>query len=479
MKRFFACLLALIMALPMTACAAKATDFTDVPADADYAQAVAWCKEQGLMKGTSDTQFSPEDTLTRAMVVTVLYRRAGQPGLEDENLGYPFADVDASAWYGMAVYWARLNGIVQGYGDGRFGTEDPITLEQLDVILRRYQGEDPAWTGDPDLAVPATRALAALAFYGAFHGEPGSEPQPSDTPAPTPAPETGRVLVAYFSATGNTETVANHIKDILGEAADLYEIQPETPYTSADLNYNTDCRANREQNDDSARPAIAGGVENMEQYDVVFLGYPIWWGKAPKIIHTFLESYDFSGKTIVPFCTSGSSPYNDGTIRPLAPDADWRTGQRFGSGAARSAVDRWVDGLDLPTAAEEEEDQMYLQVGDTVWTATLEDNPSVTAWRELLAQGPLTVEMHDYGGFEKVGSIGATLTRSDRQIDTKPGDIILYQGNSVTIYYGENSWNFTPLGHVSGVPEAELRQALKAGGENVSVTFSLTAPAEL
>lgn len=200
---------------------------------------------------------------------------------------------------------------------------------------------------------------------------------------------------------------------------------------------------------------------------------------AAEIIHTFLESYDFTGKTIVPFCTSGSSPYNDGTIRPLAPDADWRTGQRFGSGVARSAVESWMDGLDLPTATEEEENQMYLQVGDTVWTATLEDNPSVTAWRELLAQGPLTVEMHDYGGFEKVGDIGTTLTRSDRQITTKPGDIILYQGNSVTIYYGENSWNFTPLGHVNGVAEAELRQVLKAGGENVSVTFSLKDPAEL
>lgn len=476
MKRFLACLLVLVMALPMTACAAEAGGFADVPADADYAQAVAWCKEQGLMNGTSDTQFSPDDTLTRAMVVTVLYRRAGRPSLDEENLGYPFADVDASAWYGMAVYWARLNGIVQGYGDGRFGTEDPITREQLSVVLGRYQGEDPGWTGEAALAVPATRAQAALAFYGAFRGEPSApDPQPSGTPAP----EAGRVLVAYFSATGNTETVANHIKDILGNIADLHEIVPETPYTSADLNYNTDCRANREQNDDSARPAITGSVENMEQYDVVFLGYPIWWGRSPKIIHTFLESYDFTGKTIVPFCTSGGSSYNDGTIRPLAPDADWRTGQRFGSGASRSTVESWMDGLDLPTFTEEEEDQMYLQVGDTVWTATLEDNPSVTAWRELLAQGPLTVEMHDYGGFEKVGGIGATLTRSDRQITTRPGDIILYQGSSVVVYYGENSWNFTPLGHVNGVTEAQLRQVLKAGGENVSVTFSLTAPAEL
>lgn len=473
MKRFLACLLALVMALPMAACAAGAADFADVPADAGYAQAVAWCREQGLMNGTSDTEFSPDDTLTRAMVVTILYRRAGQPGLDEENLGYPFADVDASAWYGMAVYWARLGGIVQGYGDGRFGTQDPITREQLDIILCRYQGEDPAWTGDPALAVPATRAQAALAFYGTFRGESsGPDTQSSNTPAQ----ENGRVLVAYFSATGNTENVANHIKDILGDAADLHQIQPETPYTSADLNYNTDCRANREQNDDSARPAIAGGVENMEQYDVVFLGYPIWWGRSPKIIHTFLEGYDFTGKTIVPFCTSGSSPYSDSTIRPLAPSADWRTGQRFGGGAARSAAESWIDGLDLPTAMEEET-QMYLQVGDTVWTAALEDNPSAAAWKELLAQGPLTVEMHDYGGFEKVGSIGSTLTRSDRQLTARPGDIILYQGSSITVYYGENTWDFTLLGHIDGVTGAELRQVLKAGGENVSVTFSLEDPA--
>ena len=119
---------------------------------------------------------------------------------------------------------------------------------------------------------------------------------------------------------------------------------------------------------------------------------------------------------------------------------------------------------------------MYLQINDTVWTASLEDNPSVSAWRELLAKGPLTVDMSDYGGFEKVGGIGTTLPQTNRQITAKPGDIILYQGNSVTIYYGENTWNFTRLGHIDGVSEAELREALKAGGGNVSVTFSLDGP---
>nr|WP_297987060.1 cyclophilin-like fold protein [uncultured Oscillibacter sp.] len=119
---------------------------------------------------------------------------------------------------------------------------------------------------------------------------------------------------------------------------------------------------------------------------------------------------------------------------------------------------------------------MYLQIGDTVWTAALEDNPSVAAWKELLAKGPLTVDMRDYGGFEKVGGIGADIIQSNRQITAKPGDVILYQGSSVTIYYGENSWNFTPLGHIDGVTEAQLREVLKAGGGGISVTFSLDEP---
>lgn len=199
-KRLVTRLLALTLALGLTTSACSAaevpvsseapsvsptvqadTGFTDVPVDADYAQAVTWCKEQGLMNGTSATEFSPDATLTRAMVVTVLYRWAGQPNLDNENLGYPFADVDASAWYGMAVYWARLNGVVQGYGNNRFGTEDPITQEQLDIILRRYNGENPEWTGDPALNVPATRAQAAVAFYENLSKSPGGE-RP-DTPA--------------------------------------------------------------------------------------------------------------------------------------------------------------------------------------------------------------------------------------------------------------------------------------------------------
>lgn len=194
--------------------------------------------------------------------------------------------------------------------------------------------------------------LTACGGAGAQSTPEPSQPVPPAPSAPVESVPTANgephVLVAYFSATGNTENIAGHIQTALD--ADLYEIVPEEPYTSEDLDYsNDDCRANREQNDPSARPAISGGVEHMENYDVVFLGYPIWWGQAPRIIDTFLESYDFEDVTIVPFCTSGSSGI-DGSLeelRALAPDAGWLDGRRFSSGTAQEEVAAWAEGLDL------------------------------------------------------------------------------------------------------------------------------------
>ncbi len=164
-------------------------------------------------------------------------------------------------------------------------------------------------------------------------------------------PDRSRVLVAYFSATNTTKPLAEYAADILD--ADLYEIVPEVPYTSADLAYYTGGRADQEQNDPDARPAINGSVDNMDGYDVVLIGYPIWHGQPPRIISTFLESYDFSGKTVVPFCTSHSSGYSDSTIKPLAPNANWLTGKRFPSGTSRSTMESWINGLDLPEKEKE------------------------------------------------------------------------------------------------------------------------------
>ncbi len=173
-----------------------------------------------------------------------------------------------------------------------------------------------------------------------------SPSNPGQTPS-TPEVQESKVLVAYFSATNTTEGVAQRLAD--GMNAELYEITPATPYTSADLNYNnSDSRVSREHNDPNSRPAIAGSVENMGQYDIIFIGYPIWWGEAPNIVRTFMESYNFSGKTIIPFCTSASSGMgNSGSnLARLTSGAQWLSGRRL-NGASQTELMNWVDSLNL------------------------------------------------------------------------------------------------------------------------------------
>lgn len=160
-----------------------------------------------------------------------------------------------------------------------------------------------------------------------------------------------KILVAYFSATGTTKGVAEHIAN--GLNADIYEIVPEEAYTDADLDYNdNNSRTTIEMNDPDARPAISGSVENMEQYDIIFVGYPIWWYGMPMVMYSFFDEYDFSGKTVIPFCTSGGSAFSDAVdeIKNMEPDATILDGLHIGSSSvtdAESRVSEWVQGLGL------------------------------------------------------------------------------------------------------------------------------------
>lgn len=155
-----------------------------------------------------------------------------------------------------------------------------------------------------------------------------------------------KTLVAYFSASGVTARLAKVIAEAAG--ADLFEIQPEVPYTKEDLDWtNKSSRSSLEMNDPNSRPAIAGQVEDMEQYDTVFVGFPIWWYVAPKIIHTFLESYDFSGKTLIPFATSGSSGMGqtDKVLKESCSGAvNWKPGKRF-AGTDKEQIQEWIRSL--------------------------------------------------------------------------------------------------------------------------------------
>ncbi len=166
----------------------------------------------------------------------------------------------------------------------------------------------------------------------------------------TPNPIVDRKsIVVYFSCTDNTKTIAEYVKD--STDSDIYRIEPSVPYTSADLDYgNADSRTSKEQNDATARPGIAGSLPSLADYEIVYLGYPIWWGEAPKIMYTFVESYDLSGKIIIPFCTSASSGIGNSATNlqtVTRGNATWIAGQRFAGGSPKSEIQQWVQGLDL------------------------------------------------------------------------------------------------------------------------------------
>ena len=162
-------------------------------------------------------------------------------------------------------------------------------------------------------------------------------------------PETNNdILVIYFSRTGNTEKIAEYLIELT--EADSYVIEAAVPYTDADIKYQDDsCRANKEQNDKTVRPEIANPIESVESYDTIFLGYPIWWGQEPRIIDTFLESYDFSDKTVIPFCTSASSGIatSEKNIKALVPIGNQLEGKRFSASATKNDVSEWYKSLDL------------------------------------------------------------------------------------------------------------------------------------
>ena len=152
-----------------------------------------------------------------------------------------------------------------------------------------------------------------------------------------------KVLVAYFSASGVTEGVAKQLAEVTG--GDLHKIQPEQPYTEADLDWrDKQSRSSVEMNDKNSRPAITDKLTNMQDYDVVYVGFPIWWYTAPTIINTFMESYDFKGKTVIPFATSGGSDIKKACedLKAAYPDVNWKEGKLLNR-ASKDDLKKWVE----------------------------------------------------------------------------------------------------------------------------------------
>lgn len=368
--------------------------------------------------------------------------------------------------------------------NGEINISDGVILKQYLASVAGVTVDKAVGDVNVDGEINISDAVILIKFLAGMDVKLGA-----DSETPTIPQKENKKLVVYFSATGTTKKLAEQIAQIWD--ADLYEIMPQNPYSSEDLNYNdSDSRANIEQNDDSARPAIIGSVQNMEQYSSIILAYPIWWGQAPKIISTFLESYNFSNKTILPFCTSGSSPIGNSAKnleKCCSAATTWLEGKRLSANISIEELEQWIYSSGIYNTKPKEESTidstikpeditnkerqtLKISFGQYELEAVFEENSSADAFRELLKKGPIAINMSDYGNFEKVGSLGITLPRNDTSITTESGDIILYQGNNITIYYDTNTWNFTKLAKIKD--SENLKE--KLGDDTVLVTFSLS-----
>jgi len=274
------------------------------------------------------------------------------------------------------------------------------------------------------------------------------------------------VLVVYFSATGTTEKIAETIAEITG--GDLVRIIPKEPYSSEDLKYtDSNSRSTREQNDKSVRPEIANDI-SLEGVKTLYLGYPIWWGQAPRIMDTFAESHDFSGITVIPFCTSGSSDIgtSDDYLAGLAKTGNWLQGRRFSGSTTKETLESWIKEHNNTNM----EKTLKLYINSTEVKVSWEDNESVKALKELVKDKDLTINMSMYGGFEQVGPLGTSLVRNDKQITTQAGDIVLYSGNQIVVFYGSNSWAYTRLGKITDKNVQQLKELLGNGDVTITIT---------
>ena len=362
-----------LSSVPAAFAAVEDTGFSDVAQDAWYAQSVEYVTENGLMSGVGDGVFSPDTTTSRAMLAAILYRTSGSPTVTE---GSSFSDVAEDAYYRDAAAWAAEEGLISGYGNGLFGSEDPVSREQLAAILWRYAGS-PAAEASQDFADEneiSSYALDAVDWAretGIISGREANRFAPKESASrgevaailyrfltqdtaqnntQQPAADDGDVLVVYFSATGNTERVANAIAQAAD--GDLFELEPVEPYTSDDLDWNDpDSRVVYEYENPEARdiPLLTDTVENWDSYDTVFIGYPIWWGISAWPVNTFVEDNDFTGKTVIPFCTSSSSSLGDSgaLLEELAGTGNWQEGMRFRFRVSEEDVAAWVENLNL------------------------------------------------------------------------------------------------------------------------------------
>ena len=268
-------------------------------------------------------------------------------------------------------------------------------------------------------------------------------------------------VVLYFSATGTTKKIAERISHKLN--SDIIEIVPKERYKDEDLDYNKDCRANREQNDSESRPEIKNKID-ISKYDTIYLGYPIWWGTNPKIILTLLDSYDFTGKTIIPFCTSGSTDISNSVdaLRNYNSKLNIKDGKRFSSSDSDEVITKFINSNSVNNSNEVIK-LVKVVINNKEYTINLENNETVKSFVNIL---PKEFKMNELNGNEKYVYLDTSLpTDSSNPKKINAGDVMLYGDNCLVIFYKsfDTSYSYTKIGHIDNLPDL--------GFESINVKF--------
>lgn len=309
----------------------------------------------------------------------------------------------------------------------------------------------------------------------------------SEMNAQTPSvSEVGKTLVVYYSYTNNCHEIVQTLTSQIDADVMRIESSDKTQkYEANNYAIGTQLLNAIKANPNSADsyPAIDPvTITDLTPYENIIIVTPLWWSQMAAIMQTYLFNYSSQmvGKhvgLIVSSYSSGISGVVVDTER-LVKNVTWTGDALWINNRTHSQrstlIAEWLAKQNFATN-NTTIDKMYITIdGATTLTATLVDNSSTCALVEALKQGDITYEAHDYGNFEKVGPLGQSFPTNDEEIDTEPGDIILYQGSNLCLYYDTNSWNFTRIGKIEGMTQTQLKQALKAGQGNITVTLSLS-----
>lgn len=290
-----------------------------------------------------------------------------------------------------------------------------------------------------------------------------------------------KTLVVYYSYTNHTEEIVADLREMIN--ADVIEVEPEEK--GLDFSANNYAigsaqlsKINNNPEEASSYPSIDPINVDMSQYSTVIIATPLWWSQMATYTQTFLFKYgkEMEGKNIGLIVSSHSSGISgvEADAKRLVPAGNFMDKSLWINNSnhpkRRTLIEQWLKDINF-SDLEEKTSAMNLNVNGHNLTVELTNNSSTEALLSLLEKGPITYEANDYGNFEKVGEIAYTLPQNDEQITTQPGDVILYQGNNICLYYGTNTWEFTRLGRVLNISGNDLKEML--GDGKVTITLSL------